>query len=428
MRHRPRSAAIISIVDPYTGDGGKPKVLTGLIDYLTDRLGPDHVHYVRIGGPEEVTGPVRTHRLAGPPTADRLTGLLTRTLSGRAPMQEALLWSPALQRELAELLDRLGIDLEIYDTMRTGQFAPLGRTTPRICYLDDLMSLRYRRMIEANRRLPDVEVDALGTFAEQVPGPLRGLARRGAVQDGLLRVESRLAARSELRAAREFDRCLLVSAREARSLARAAGVADDKVMAVPPALAIRAPGSPGTVSRQAPQDPRYVFLGLLSAPHNDDGLTHVLREVWPAVLARRPEARLQVVGRDPGPAARALMERHADTVTWDGFVPDLDAVLATATALLNVLRFGTGVKIKIVEALARGLPVLSTTVGAEGVESGPGTGIVVTDGVDDLAAGAVELADPVRNKELSEEAAEHFRRSYAQDAVYATYDRVFGLV
>ncbi|GAA1861173.1 hypothetical protein GCM10009836_46660 [Pseudonocardia ailaonensis] len=423
MRPAPRSAAVISIVDPFTGDGGKPKVLAGLVRHLTDRLGTDHVHYVLIGGTAIRSDEVRTHHVPGPSTRERLGGLLTRTVPGRAPMQEGLLWSPTVRRDLGDLLRRLDVDLQVYDTVRTGQLAPLGHPGLRVCYLDDLMSLRYRRMLDAVRRLPDVQVDALGTFADQIPGPLRPVARNQAVQRLLMRVESGLSARSEVRAAREFDRCLLVSAREAETLTRTAGVAEGRVVELPPSLPIRS-----AVARDVPAEPRFVFLGLLSAPHNDDGLTHLLREVWPAVLDRLPKARLQVVGRDPSPAARELLARHADTVELEGFVPDLDSVLARSTALLNVLRFGTGVKIKIIEALARGLPVLSTTLGAEGVRSGAGSGIVVADGPADLAAAAALLAEPEHNLRLSEEAGGHFRRRYAQDAVNETYDRALGLV
>ena len=420
------SAAVISLADPYRGDGGKPVVLAGLLEHLADRLGPEHVHYVLIGGRPpgcSESFPVRLHELPASPALHRVLGMLTRTFTHRAPLQEALLWSPQLARNLDRLLGALSVDLEIYDTNRTGQYANHGRTARRVCYVDDLMSVRYSRMLRAMELHPDVDMQPLGTFAAQVPAPLRPLAATRPAQRGLLALERRLVRRSEDRTAQDFDRSLLVSTDEAERLAERAGVSADRVVAIPPLVDV---ALPSRIRRPHPT-PEYVFLGLLSAPHNEDGLRHVLREVWPQLLRRRPDARLRVIGRGARPGLLEAARRHGDSVTFEGYVDDLDEALSRATAMVNILRFGTGVKIKILEALGRGLPVVSSTVGAEGVQHGEGTGLLVADDAAGQVEALLRLTDPVTNLRASKEASAHFAERYTRKAAFAAYDAALGL-
>jgi len=112
---------------------------------------------------------------------------------------------------------------------------------------------------------------------------------------------------------------------------------------------------------------------------------------------------------------------------FEGFVDDLDEVLARATAMVNILRFGTGVKIKILEALGRGVPVVCSTVGAEGVRSGEGTGLLVADDPDGQVEALLHLTDPAVNVATSEEALAHFTERYARKAAFAAYDAALGL-
>ena len=105
-----------------------------------------------------------------------------------------------------------------------------------------------------------------------------------------------------------------------------------------------------------------LFVGGVNQP-NIDALDWLLAEIWPAVRRRRPEARLRVVGRVAERAGVPWPE-GAEAV---GFVEDLAPEYAGAAATLAPIRFGSGVKIKLVEGLAQGLPGIATPVGAEGL-------------------------------------------------------------
>jgi glycosyltransferase involved in cell wall biosynthesis len=128
---------------------------------------------------------------------------------------------------------------------------------------------------------------------------------------------------------------------------------------------------------------RLLFLGSLDWRPNLDGLRLLLERVYPAVCAAEPSASLCIVGRNPPErlrrrvAAMANVELHAN-------VPDVRPFLADCSLLVVPLRIGGGSRLKILEALASGTPVVSTRVGAEGLLLQAGQDLTVVEDIDDL--------------------------------------------
>jgi glycosyltransferase involved in cell wall biosynthesis len=425
--HTTNAIAVTSLVDPFPMDSGSKVVMAGILEYLADRVGPANVHYLLVGGRapgSEGDFPVRLHELPGPRTADQVASVVTHSATARRSLQEAIVCSPRVGKAIARLLCELGAGLEIYDTVRIGQYAGPAGAARQICYLDDLFSERYWLMLQIMRHHPGVNLQPLGTFARQVPRVLRPLATNRVGQRALLAAERRLIRRSEDQAARRFNTCLLVNPGEAERLRARAGVAADRVLSVPPLVQRPRPGQRGC--RVYLGAPEFVFLGLLSQPHNEDGLRSFLLDVWPDLLRRRPDARLRVVGRQARPELRELVSRHGGSVSMEGFVADLDGVLSSAAAMINPLRFGTGIKIKIIEALGRGLPVVSSPIGADGIATGPDTGMFVAGDEHQTIDALLRLTDPEFNHAASRAARAHFTRHYSREAVFASYDRAFG--
>jgi GT2 family glycosyltransferase/glycosyltransferase involved in cell wall biosynthesis len=141
------------------------------------------------------------------------------------------------------------------------------------------------------------------------------------------------------------------------------------------------------------REPVVLFVGAFWHPPNLHGLTWFCDDVWPSVRQQVPEARLVIVGSQPGPEATAL-RRHPG-VEVVGFVEDLEPIYDAVTLAVAPLRFGAGMKGKVTEALAHGLPVASTPIGAEGLEEIIGRGLFVDDGPEEMAGQIVDLlTDP----------------------------------
>lgn len=417
------SVTLVSAVDPYPTDAGKKVVLAGFLEYFRDRFGPEHVHYLLVGGRPQPEFPVTLHPLPKPDRKATMAAAASRIPAGRASLQESLLYSAQVGRAVHAVLERIEPDLEIYDTIRMAQYAEQADADRQLCYLDDLFSERYAAMLDAADRYPDVAMRPLGNFAEHVPSLLRPLADAKLPQRALLRLEAALVRRSEDRAALRFRRNLLVNAGEAARLtARVAGRGSADVMAVPPLVK-----PPPFRTRQFSGAPDFVFVGLLSLPHNEDGVRSFLTDVWPAVLTRMPNARLRIIGRDCGPELAEVVGRFGSSVSLEGYVDDLTDVLSSAAGLINHLRFGSGIKLKVIEALGRGLPVVSTSVGADGFAVGGEHGLLIADQAAQFVEAMAELADPRRNHEISEGARGQFDATFAKDAVFDCYDKAFTL-
>ncbi|MDW8310416.1 MAG: glycosyltransferase [Verrucomicrobiales bacterium] len=141
----------------------------------------------------------------------------------------------------------------------------------------------------------------------------------------------------------------------------------------------------------APRRPRsLVFLGSMDWMPNIEAVMFFVAEVWPSLRRQFPDATFTVVGRNPPPAVRAL-ETSLPGVRVTGTVPDVRPWLAEAAVMVVPLRVGSGTRLKIFEAMATGIPVVSTRIGAEGLPVTDGENILLADAPSAIAAAVAAL-------------------------------------
>jgi glycosyltransferase involved in cell wall biosynthesis len=143
--------------------------------------------------------------------------------------------------------------------------------------------------------------------------------------------------------------------------------------------------------RQTPRD-RILFLAnLTGSSHspNVDGIRWFVHAVWPAILKRAPHTTLQITGAISDGLRSELAQRLDVCVT--GFCDDLPGAFRSSSISIAPIRFATGTRIKILESMAWGCPVVSTTKGAEGLPVQHGREILIADDPDDLASACINL-------------------------------------
>lgn len=175
-----------------------------------------------------------------------------------------------------------------------------------------------------------------------------------------------------------------------------------------------------------PRDPsRILFLGSLDWRPNLDAIDLLLDRIFPAVLAEEPSARLSIVGRNPpGSLVRRALKAKGIDLAAD--VPDVRPYLARCGVLAVPLRIGGGSRLKILEALASGLPVVSTRVGAEGLVLEPGRELVAVENVDEMAGALVRcIRDPVYARETALRGRRVVLQRYGWDALADELERVW---
>jgi glycosyltransferase involved in cell wall biosynthesis len=133
---------------------------------------------------------------------------------------------------------------------------------------------------------------------------------------------------------------------------------------------------------------RVMFLGSMDWPANIDGVDLFCQEIWPRVVEAVPEARFQVVGRNPPARIQRLA---SDSVEIVGGVPSVMPYLQGAPVFVVPLRIGGGTRLKIYEAMAAARAIVSTTVGAEGLDYTDGRDIVIADEPATFAAAVIRL-------------------------------------
>jgi hypothetical protein len=162
-----------------------------------------------------------------------------------------------------------------------------------------------------------------------------------------------------------------------------------------------------TVGRvEVDQPPTVLFQGTLRYPPNAEGARFLVGEIGPRLRARIPGARIRLVGVST-PALAGL--DHPPEVTLVGRVPDIDVELAGADLVVVPLRFGSGTRLKILEAFAQRVPVVSTTLGAEGLDVEDGVHLLLGDTADELADACARL---LSDQELRSDLVEHAHRLF----------------
>ena len=236
----------------------------------------------------------------------------------------------------------------------------------------DLVELQWSEMLVTLRRLrkirPDVPVvcvchDVL----------TQALQRKGDVAPPHRRLFYRIAAWR----ARKAERRLL-------QMCTAAMVFSEKDRGLLLALGVTRPIyviDPDLVAPERPADAddrTVVFVGAMDRRENFEAVLEFLDDAWPQVKTQVPDAKLLVVGADP---PEFLTARATSDVTITGAVEDLDAYYARASVFIAPLRLGAGLKFKVPQAMLYGLPVVTTSVGAEGIldDAGPEVFAAVAD-------------------------------------------------
>ncbi len=256
----------------------------------------------------------------------------------------------------------------------------------------------------------NIESEKMRRYAAQVKAPASWYAA----------LTARRLQRAERRTLQEAHGHLVCSSRERDELARCAPRARIAVIenGVDTAWFADAPEASGPRRR-------IVFVGQMSYHANADAAVEFVRKAWPAIAARHPDWTLSLVGSSPPPAVLAL---RAANVEVTGTVPDVRPYYRDALAAIVPLRVGGGTRLKILEAMAAGVPVISTPLGAEGLAVAPGGHILIAEDAGQWLAALEKLAgDEALRRQITTAgralAAERYDWNIIGKELVATYRR-----
>jgi glycosyltransferase involved in cell wall biosynthesis len=182
---------------------------------------------------------------------------------------------------------------------------------------------------------------------------------------------------------RRFDAIQVFTARDAQGLVDLSPELRDRVHVNPFGITLV------DLSRPVPEDPNAVcFVGNFSHPPNVDAALWLARGVLPRVRARVRDARLRIAGADAPAEVRALASSHVQIV---GYQHDVTEFIRQAAVVAAPVRIGGGMRMKVLQGMALGRPVVTTTRGIDGLDCYPGAPLLVADDAEGLAVAIARL-------------------------------------
>jgi glycosyltransferase involved in cell wall biosynthesis len=358
--------AILTQVLPYPPDSG-PKIKTfNVIKYLSQRHRVTVVSFVRGDQSEDVRCLERYCQAVY--TVPMARGALRNGwymglsfLTGQ-PFMMLRDDRKAMRDLVARLSAEQVFDVAHADQLNMGQYAERVPGAFKILDTHNALWVLYRRLWET---MP--------------PGPRRWLLGR----------DWRLLKSYEGQLVRGFDAVLAVSHEDEASLLEAAGKPVDIVV-----IPIAVDTDEVTVVEREAEPTHLLHIGTMYWPPNIDGVNWFIREVYPLIRRERPDVQFDVVGSRPPDDLVALNEAGLG-INVAGYVADPTPYFQRAALMVVPLRAGGGMRVKILNALTQGIPIVSTTLGHEGIAVTPGQDILVGDTAESFAARVLQvLNDP----------------------------------
>jgi len=247
-------------------------------------------------------------------------------------------------------------------------------------------------------------------LAESTSNPIKNL---------FLNRESHAMAAFEVDVCRRFDHVVWVTQEDYEAVST---LPKAKTNGLAPSTVIPICADPTRIKpvEKAANKKRVTFLGGLHWPPNAEGIVWFAQHVFPQIRAQIPEAVLTVIGKNPP------MGLEGDGVEVTGYVDDPLPYLTETAAFVVPLHAGGGMRVKILDAWSWGLPIVSTTIGAEGIETQHEQNILIADTPADFAQAVIRvLNDPILSQQLEQSGRQTVLEKYNWRRIYPAWDDVY---
>lgn len=301
---------------------------------------------------------------------------------------------------------------QVDDLLATGAFDAV--------HADQLWMAQYA--LRARSSVPKLVLDEHNACYRIVQRLAEGESNR--LKRALLAWEARKMARYEVATCRQFDHVVWVTRQDHEAVAGQTSNSTVPNSAVIPICGDPEASPPFT---RHPDARRVTFLGGLHYPPNAQGVLWFAEQVFSRVLVQAPGAVLTVIGnRPPREILKLKSQIPVQNFEITGYVADPTPYLEETAVFIVPLLAGGGMRVKIVDAWTWGLPVVSTTVGAEGIEIRPGENILIADTPGDFAQATVRLLhEPDAGQRMAEAGRRWVESYYDWRQVYPRWDEVY---
>ncbi|RUS42663.1 glycosyltransferase family 4 protein [Cohnella sp. AR92] len=356
----------------------------------------------------------RVIELKLPGLAEKLYNVILHTLIRKKwPIQVSAYYSRKTHRQIRGFLRKEKPDFILYDMVRVAEYMTEG-TGRKVLSYDDLLSLRYRRQLDWFRYIPSV----LGGFSNKLPGSLKRLADLKFMQKWLISFESKRLAAYERKVAPRFDHLIFTSPAEAQLFRQA--TRHESCHGIPMKVE---PDAQASGSRRYDKN-KLAFVGKMDIPHNSSAAVYFCERIWPRIKREMPSAVFYIVGKNPSAEVRRLQDEYPGVIVT-GEVDDVKTTVGDSAVMVAPLLFGTGIKTKILEAMAWGVPVVTNRIGSEGLDASHGEELFVCESEEEMVKDVLLLmGDREMNDSVSGNSIRYVTRRFSGSATRSSMELI----
>lgn len=323
----------------------------------------------------------------------KLANLIFKTfLLKKYPMQVSLFYDDKTQSRINEYIETLNPDMVIADMVRTTEYLR-SFDGFKVADLDDLLSIRYERQLKVNIK----EINPYGAYLFSLPKFIQNILLISFIKKYILKNEIKLLKKYEKEISKYFNKVVFVAEKEASILNDEMNF--DKAISVPLGVDVDYYGE--FYNKLDIKADTIGFLGAMSVAHNESGILHFINDIFPNILKIKPKVKLIIVGGGVTQKVKNIVKDNKNIIIT-GRVDDVRQHIGSCSVFICPLTFGSGIKTKNLEAMAMGVPVVTTSFGAENINAEDRKDWIIANTVEEFANAVIDvLCDNDLHNELA---------------------------
>ena len=331
----------------------------------------------------------------------------------KKPMQVVLYWSPEAKKIVNHTIKKEKPQYVIGDMVRSTEYIR-DVNSFRIADLDDRISLRYKRQLENDID----EINPYGNFLYSIPKWFRVLMLAKPLKLMVMKNEVALLEKYEREIGSICEKTVFVAEKEAYDFNRELN--QEKAIAIPIGVDIDY-----FYYRETKKKGNIIgFLGAMGVAHNENAVRHFIDNMLSLILKEVPDALFMIIG---GGASNDLLKMESKHIHFTGKVDDVREYLEQCKVFVCPMTFGSGIKTKNLEAMAMGLPIVTTSIGAENIGATNKVDWFIDDDSRVFAKDVILLLkDDNRRKEIGRNASEYIREKWTWNATKNAFQLLLG--
>jgi glycosyltransferase involved in cell wall biosynthesis len=315
-------------------------------------------------------------------TLNKIKNVLFKTMILRTwPLQVSVFYDKHVQKQIDKIIDENDYNYVITDMVRTSEYLRRNESFrgKRVLDMDDLLSNRYKRQAT----LIDNNTNVLGQYSKKMPVFINKMFNNRAFSKFILKFEADILSRYEKEVSKDFDNIIFVSKKESEQLNHV--IKSDKAIDITIGVDYEYYSQKVTDIKEE----TICYLGNMNVAHNRQSVEYFIENILPLIEREISEIKFKVVGKCDKQFKDELAKYKNIEVT--GMVDDIREHIQSCLVAVAPILFGSGIKTKVLETMAMGIPVVMNSLGAEGIDLVNEKNAIITDDWVQFAKYVVEL-------------------------------------